>query len=1115
MPIPIERARAALAELQAPRLANLFAQAHAKHVLHEVRELPANFPSFDPGLDDKVTFAAYGLLAAGCSVVEQGDRAGGAPELERAASLLQYVHGPLAGDARESSFHAFVAAMAFYAAGHYSRAFVAIRSVEQHTPAARIVGAFLRKDTASLIGGLNEILLADPPTFEDQLDLDERAITLAIARSVAVSLEFTFAGAEKTFELADEQLRDAALIAIAGSHPAWWWIVRLLRLMLSDLGEASPWRVLPPFYGLEQQENLGRYARLLAFGEHPVTELWSSQRSALPLALNPANRGAVVNLRTSAGKTRVAELAILQTLLADPTARVFYLAPFRSLALEVEHTLAATFNWLGHEVSHLYGGSRVSSVDTELAAESPITIATPEKARALFRAAPELFETVKLIIVDEGHLVGADKRLVRNEVFVDHLRSLVRATGARLLLLSAVLPNAQELAEWVTGDPTAVASSTWKPSAERFGLLRWNGSRVRIDWQGEVASFNPSFVEAKSLGFGRRRKPFPDDKNEAVAATAVRLSTIGPVMIFTGRAVSVPTLAHAAILALGESPADHPWPKHEWKVFEAVCKEELDPDAIELRAARAGVVCHSNRLTAQVRLALEHLIRSKPPRIIVATTTLAQGVNIGISTVVIATPYISQRTIDKRDFWNICGRAGRAFVDGEGKILYAIDDTRERWQIQKDESLARSYFDAGTGDRVESGLLFVVRLLRRIAGKAGVSFDVLLELAANNDFSRLGENAKACGEICDLFDDELLALHSDPLVNPGVGESAAWVEQVFRGSLAVLQARSGASETKADDVLAFLRARAVSAVQRVSQPARRAVVSSGLPLSVALRAHENLAIFSGVADSYEVGDETVSSLAVTVRAIEEWARAHAAPVTGHMPDVTKLDAMREGWLGGVGLQALSGLDPDANAISRELYGYQLPWIIHAASQQLRGAEQVMSADTLAKIALLVELGVPTDLAARIFLAGVRSRAAATELAGLDVAFGSSISAISRKLRNPEFVDELRPLVSSVAAGWLDLMAEDASRRMQRPVPEFAAFTLEGAGEAELLHARRLGDRVFLATVEGRTRITVEASDELPFDKVANDPRVAFARSDGAWNVVLRDPRLDAAEHPLA
>src|SRR5438874_1685429 len=136
MPIPLQQARTILAELQAPELATLFAQAHAKHVLHEVQELPGNFPAFDPNLDDKVTFAGYGLLAAGCSVIEQGDRTGGAAALERGASLLQYIHGPLAYDSRESGFHAFVAAMAFYAAGQYSRAFVGIRAIEEHTDAA-------------------------------------------------------------------------------------------------------------------------------------------------------------------------------------------------------------------------------------------------------------------------------------------------------------------------------------------------------------------------------------------------------------------------------------------------------------------------------------------------------------------------------------------------------------------------------------------------------------------------------------------------------------------------------------------------------------------------------------------------------------------------------------------------------------------------------------------------------------------------------------------------------------------------------------------------------------------------------------------------------------------
>lgn len=1109
MPIPLNQARALVAGLRAPEVTMLFAQAHARHVLHEVKEAPEHFPAFDTRLDDKATFSAYALLAAGCSIIEQGDRTEGAAAVERAASLLHYVHEPTARTSRESGFHVLVAAMAFYAAGQYSRAFVTMRSIEEKTAAARTIAAFLRKDIASLIVRLNEILLADSPQFDGQLDLNEWAITVAISRAVALALEFIFTGGSDLLERADQQLRDAAVIASSGSHAAWWWVVRLLRLMLRDLGDASPWHVLPPLLGPNSPEIVGRYVRILAFAERPIAELWSSQRAALPLALGSGNRGAVINLRTSAGKTRVAELAILQTLTADPTARVFYLAPFRSLALEVEQTLGATFSWLGHSVSHLYGGSRVSSVDTELAAESPITIATPEKARALFRAAPELFENVKLVIVDEGHLIGPSERYVRNEVFVDHLLCVVRAIGARVLLLSAVLPNAQELAEWVTGDPNAVATSTWKPSAERFGLLRWNGKRVRIDWQGEVPSFNPSFVEAKPLGFGRRRKPFPIDKNEAIAATAVRLSAIGPVMIFTGKAVSVPTLAKAVLLAIGETPNEHSWPTHEWAVFESVCKEELDPDAIEVRAARAGVVCHSNRLTPQVRLSLEHLMRSKPPKIIIATTTLAQGVNVGISSVIVATPYISQTAIDKRDFWNICGRAGRAFVDGEGKVLYAIDDTRERWQIQKDEDLARSYFDAGACDRVESGLLFVVRVLRRIAGKAGVSFDVLLELAANNDFSRLGTEAEIAAQICDLLDDELLALHADLVVNPEDAEPEVWVEQVFRTSLAVLQARSGALETGAEDVLAFLRARAGSVLRRVPQAARNAVVSSSLPLSVALRANERLDVFKGIAGALAADAQSFPQLVAAVRAMEEWARAHAGPVTaGPMPDPAKLDGLREGWLAGTALQVLSSIDADAREISKNLYGYQLPWIIHAASQQLRGAGESDGADVLAKLALLVELGVPTDRAARIFLAGVRSRAAATELAALDVVFGTSISEISRNLRHADCAEQLQPLVSPATAGWLELLVADGFRQRKQPVPTFPAFTLKGAEGAALLHARKLGDRVFLATVDGATRIQVRPTEELPFDRVANDPRVAFRRWDSVWRIEVRDPRIE-------
>ena len=1108
MAIPVDAARKVIGDLRQPFLANLFAQADAKFILKEVGEDQSNFPGFSPLLDERATYAAYALLGAGCSLVEQAQRAEGATALVQGASILGHVYGADGERQPDAGFHQLVCGMALYAAGHYSRAFVAVRASEERTPAARIIATFLRKDVRGLIGQLNNVLLGDTPPLDGTPDLDEWAITTVIARVVALALEYVFTGDAGSLEATEHELDDALVLAASSSSPVWWWILRLLRIMLMDLGRSSPWRILPPYFEPEDRETVGRYVRGLAFSRRPIAELWASQQAALPLALNLAGRGAVVNLRTSAGKTRVAELAILRTLVADPLAQVIYIAPFRSLAIEIERTLSDTLGWMGYAVSHLYGGSRVSSVDTELMSGSAITIATPEKIRALFRAAPELFKNVKLVVVDEGHLIGPSERYVRNELFVDHLRSLTSVTSARILLLSAVLPNPEQLAEWVSGDPTAVARSDWKPSSERFGLLRWNGLKVRLEWLGEVGSFNPAFVTAEPLGFGRRRKPFPANKNEAIAATAIRLSSVGPVMIFTARANSVANLAESVLRGLGETPETHKWPQHEWEVFEAVCQEELNADAVEFRAARAGVICHCNRLTTQVRLAMEQLMRSAPPRVIVATTTLAQGVNVGISTVIVATPYISEETITKRDFWNICGRAGRAFVDGEGKILYAIDDTREKWQIDRDESLAQWYFDAGQSEPVESGVLHILTRLRTIAAEAGVGFERLLELAANDDYSSLGSGAADVAGLCDQIDDALLGLHEDSMINPATDATPAWVDRVFRGSLAAIQARLDGVSMTEDDVVQFLRARVDSTLTRVPGSARKAVVSSGLPISVALRVSETLEVLRDVADSYLASDRTLPPLVDAVRSLENWARREAPSIVIDMPDIGTMDRIRDGWLGGVGLQLLTSMQPDASGISKDCYGYQLPWLTHACSQQLRSAGELERADALAVIALLVELGVPTELAARIFLAGVRSRSAATELASLDLAFGETVGEIARTLGDAVFAGGIQLQVSPGTRGWLGLLVADAARTRYHPIPTFPPFTLRGVPRANHLQVRRSGNQITLCSVDGRIRLNVEPTADLPFDRVADDPRVAFSYSDGAWRLDVRDPRVE-------
>ncbi|QQR81274.1 MAG: DEAD/DEAH box helicase [Deltaproteobacteria bacterium] len=639
-----------------------------------------------------------------------------------------------------SALHCLIGAMAFYACGQYSRAFVLISNIDGTTPSAGLIASFLKKERANLIIKLNQILLAPPPKFDESNQFDDWALTICVARSISLASEHAISGNPELLKNADTILHDALEISAGGLNSSFWWIARILRLMLKDYGNGTLWSVLPPFFGPDGKSQIDNYVKLLAFLKPSITELWKSQIAALHLALNQQNRGGVINLRTSAGKTRVAELAILQTLKTNPTAKVLYLAPFRSLAFELERTFSKTLSPLGYQVSHLYGGSRFSGVDRELVNEGHITIATPEKAKAMLRAAPEIFESVKLIIIDEGHLLGENERNVRNELFLESLRLLALKNGARILLLSAVLPNAADLASWIGGDINALVKSDWKPSTERFGTLRWTASGVAIEWLGNERCFNPHFVELKQIPKGKKTtRIFPKNKTEAVAATAVRLTELGPVLIFAGQARWVPSMAKAVLQAFTSNVSEHLWPETEWKLFEAVCKEELGDNSFELTAARVGVICHSNKLPPQVRISVEKLMAKCAPRIIVATTTLGQGVNIGISSAIVATTSIGQSKISKRDFWNICGRAGRAFVDGEGKVLFAMDMTGKPWQVNKAQKDADAYFDIAHLDQVESGLLKIVGTLRQLAESVGISFEVLLELSANDSFDTCGQ----------------------------------------------------------------------------------------------------------------------------------------------------------------------------------------------------------------------------------------------------------------------------------------------------------------------------------------------------------------------------------------
>lgn len=1110
MSLPVENALLLAQSMRSASIRNLIAQSKAKQVLREVREIPANFPNFEPELDDRVTFVAYALLAAGCSLIERGETSEGYAELYTASDILESAHRTEIANQQASALHCLIGAMAFYACGQYSRAFVLIKNVEEVTPSAGILAAFLRKDRPKLISKLNAVLLRQPPEFDDSHQFDDWALTICVARAVSLATEYAISGQAGLLANADAVLCDAISISEGGSHPAFWWLARLLRLMLKDYAKGTLWSVLPPFFGPDGTAQVDSYVKLLAFLKPPVIELWQSQIAALQLALNPQNRGGVINLRTSAGKTRVAELAILQTLKADPNAKVLYLAPFRSLAFEMERTFSKTLSPLGYHVSHLYGGSRFSGVDRELVNEGHITIATPEKAKAMLRAAPELFESVKLVVIDEGHLLGDNERNVRNELFLEHLRLLARQRGARILLLSAVLPNAEDLAAWVGGDADALVKSNWKPSAERFGTLRWKKSGVSIEWLGGERCFNPHFVEFKEVPKGKKKtRAFPETKTEAVAATAARLAELGPVLIFAGQARWVPSMAKAVLLAFGSNAPVHDWPETEWNILEAVCKEELGDDSFELAAARVGIICHSNKLPPQVRISIEKLMAKYPPRIIVATTTLGQGVNIGISSVIVATTSIGTLQISKRDFWNICGRAGRAFVDGEGKILFAMDMTGKPWQVKAAEAAAKSYFDITNLDQVESGLLQLVQYIHQLAVSAGIPFETLLELVANDSFDRCGQEKANIEGLVDWIDDQLLALHvaykgDDPAL------VVDWVDDAFRDSLAAIQERNRTELGRDGQLIGFLKARAAGVLHKIPSPnARRAVIASGLPLSVGITAFNQLNVFREMVDRYLNDITNEDALGGLVLEFETWARENAKTIVKEMPGQEQLDKIRPQWLVGGSLQKIVETCGDESTdICTNLYGYQLPWLFHSIAQKLDKSVEENRVEALAKVGLLVELGLPTEAAAKVFLAGVRSRAASVELSAFVTDPSASVSRIRNALLDPAIVTALSASVSESTLEWLQLLSAEHGTPEVVP-PQCARFRLDAPDGVNILHARHLqpGNHFYLCSTDARFKYAVQPTEEMPFDKIADDQRFVFSRDGDAWVQQCRDPRI--------
>jgi hypothetical protein len=723
-----------------------------------------------------------------------------------------------------------------------------------------------------------------------------------------------------------------------------------------------------------------RYLRVLARGlgsrvldSRSVSELWPSQLSALQGGLFDADTNRVVKLPTSSGKTRVAEMAIVHTLTTRPTSRCLYVAPFRALVSEVHESFANLFADLGYAATTVPGSYDDDVLDQIILADDQVFVLTPEKLDLVLRLAPEALAGVELIVLDEGHIVGDSGRGARYELLVARLRR--RLPHARLLLLSAVIPQRtlEDFAAWLGADDRHVVESGWRPSIQRLAQLEWSSQRgvgvLRYDSaEGEaLARFLPNLIRQRRFEYvhpdtGRTRRPvFPEsnNKSQVAAALAYELAAQGPVLVFCAQTDWAQAAGNALAARIelagrvGEavptvfSPADPP------RSY-VVAVEWLGEDDPTTRLLRFGIGVHHGRQPEAVRNAIEEDFRNRRLAVLAATTTLAQGVNLPVRTVIIHSVWRydedteARIRLPARDYWNIAGRAGRAGEETEGTIIHIVSSPQDRDDF--------AYYRSVRGD-VEP----VVSAL----------YELLVDLIDGRISSE---------DAAKKLDAELLAL----LVEEAAPElDDASLRDIIGGSLVGVQARRSGRETRA--LVGSMIAGARGIARRVpDEETRKLFSSTGLRTSSCssiadhARGHRETLVHLLTAADYGNLSELATLLLEGLGNLEEMQ-----PRTAYAGDIHDLLAR---WLEGRPVADEVAEATAAENVSRfieEYFAYLLPWGI---SGYLRIAAHVLEVDPLSRVTAglpsLVKYGVPTLEAAWAMASGVAGRRAAMVLAGL-------------------------------------------------------------------------------------------------------------------------------------
>ncbi|MDO5852680.1 MAG: DEAD/DEAH box helicase [Thermoplasmata archaeon] len=380
-------------------------------------------------------------------------------------------------------------------------------------------------------------------------------------------------------------------------------------------------------------------------------ELHPPQAEAIPVALE--GRNLVAAIPTASGKSLIGMVPALK-LLAERGGKVLYIVPLKALASEKADDFRRFSETLGFRV-HMSTGD-LDGEDRGLS-DADVVVATSEKTDSMIRHGSRWMDGVKLVIADEIHMIHDPGRGPTLEVALTKMMRKNR--GMQVIALSATISNADDLADWLDA---RLVKSDWRPVPLHEG--------VYLD--GEIVFDDGRRVEV----------PMKGDEIESLVRQTV--SNGGQCLVFVNSRRSTEAVASRIAGVLGEAPGISPAEK---SILEGD-SEATDMGRRLASCVSKGVAFHNAGLTYRQRRVVEDGFKSGTVKCIVATPTLAAGINLPARRVVVRDTTRFEKggnvPIAVMEVKQMCGRAGRPGYDPYGEAILMARSQRDADHLMED-----------------------------------------------------------------------------------------------------------------------------------------------------------------------------------------------------------------------------------------------------------------------------------------------------------------------------------------------------------------------------------------------------------------------------------------------